>query len=42
MSNEHNGGVAEDDSFLNDFSDRLILSGGWTWAYGAGAPGNPP
>lgn len=24
--------VVDDDTFLNDFADRLILGGGWTWA----------
>lgn len=24
--------VVDDDTFLNDFADRLILGGAWTWA----------
>lgn len=25
-------GVVDDDAFLNDFADRLILGGAWAWA----------
>lgn len=25
-------GVVDDEAFLNDLADRLVLGGAWTWA----------